>query len=508
MSTNHYEPVIGLEVHAELLTKSKMFCGCAVVDSTQAEPNLFTCVVCTGMPGSLPVINRRAVEFAIMTALALHCEIREQNVFSRKNYFYPDLPKGYQISQYDLPLAVNGYLEIETTPSPAPSAGAPPGWGAGGRGGGRRRIGIRRVHLEEDTGKLYHIAGASLVDYNRSGVPLMEIVSEPDLHSLAEVRLYAEGLRAILRYLGVNSGDMEKGVIRFEANVSVRPVGSTELGTRTEIKNLNSFRALLKSAEYEIARQSERLARGETVVQQTLGWDEGRGITLPQRSKEESHDYRYFPEPDLPPLVIAREWVEEIRTRLPELPDVKRARFEKEYGLSAYDADLLTRERALAEYFEQAVSAGGNPKAVANWMLGEMTRLMKEQNLSIEDVKVAPAHLGQLAALVADKTLSSTLAKEVLGEMMATGSAPADIVKAKGLAQISDSAQLQAIIEQVIQENPKPVADYLAGKETVLKFLIGQAMRATRGKANPQLIGALMQAALESIRHTGTRGDR
>jgi len=495
-----------------------MFCGCATVDSTQAEPNTFTCPVCTAMPGVLPVINKRAVEFAIMTALALHCTIQTQNVFARKNYFYPDLPKNYQISQYDLPLATNGYLEIESA-------------------SGRKRIGVRRVHLEEDTGKLVHFAGASLVDYNRAGVPLMEIVSEPDLHSVEDVRLYAEGLRAILRYLGVNSGDMEKGVIRFEANVSVRPAGSAELLTRTEIKNLNSFRALVRGAEYEIARQTELWTRGERVVQQTMGWDESRGVTLPQRSKEQAHDYRYFPEPDLPPLAIAQEWVDAIRAQLPELPDAKRARFEKEFGLSPYDADLLTREKAVALFYEQAVAAGGgsspygpsgerppsatskgigprtavlatgsrapaggSSKALANWVLGELYRLMKAQSIGIESVKITPAQLGQLSVLVSDGTLSSTLAKEVFAEMFATGSAPAEIVAAKGLAQISDSSLLQSIIGQVIRDNPKPVADYLAGKDTVIKFLVGQAMRATHGKANPQLVGDFMKQALETQR--------
>ncbi|MBI3732473.1 MAG: Asp-tRNA(Asn)/Glu-tRNA(Gln) amidotransferase subunit GatB [Chloroflexi bacterium] len=476
-----YEPVIGLEVHAELLTQSKMFCGCAVVDSTQAEPNTVTCPVCTAMPGVLPVVNRRAVEFAMMAALALHCEIRPQNVFARKNYFYPDLPKGYQISQYELPLAVNGYLDIESA-------------------AGRKRVGVRRVHLEEDTGKLYHIAGASLVDYNRSGVPLMEIVSEPDLHSVEDVRLYAEGLRAILRYLGVNNGDMEKGVIRFEANISVRLAGSDRLNTRTEVKNLNSFRALVRAAEYEIARQSALLARGEAVVQQTLGWDEAGGQTVARRGKEEANDYRYFPEPDLPPLAVSRDWVEGIRAQLPELPEAKRQRFEREFGLSSYDADLLTRERAVAEYFEQALAAGGEPKAVANWMLGELFRVMKEQNLTLEQIKIAPAHIGQLAALVADGTLSSTLAKEVFAEMVSGGAPPAAIVQARGLAQISDAGRLREVIHQVIADNPKPVADYLGGKDGVLKFLIGQAMRATRGKANPQLVGELMRAALDARR--------
>ena len=481
MTSDSFEPVIGLEVHAELATKSKMFCGCEVVDSTQAEPNTYTCPVCTAMPGVLPVVNKRAIEFAMMTGLALHCTIQPHNVFARKNYFYPDLPKGYQISQYDLPLATNGYLEIETA-------------------AGRKRVNIRRVHLEEDTGKLSHVAGASLVDYNRSGVPLMEIVSEPDMHSVEDVRLYAEGLRAILRYLGVNSGDMEKGVIRFEANISVRPAGTQELRTRTEVKNLNSFRALERATEYEIARQTTAWKRGETVVQQTMGWDESKSVTVPQRSKEHAHDYRYFPEPDLPPLEIAPEWVEQVRAQLPELPDAKRTRFEMEFGLSAYDAEQLTREKSVALYFEQAVNAGGNAKLVANWILSELFRAMKEEDTALDNVKIAPAQMGQLAALVANKTLSSTLAKEVFVEMFATGSAPEAIIKAKGLSQISDLSQLQSVILQVIQDNPKPVGDYLAGKETIIKFLIGQAMRATQGKANPQLVGDLMKEALEAKR--------
>jgi aspartyl-tRNA(Asn)/glutamyl-tRNA(Gln) amidotransferase subunit B len=481
MTTDSYEPVIGLEIHAELATHSKMFCGCAVVDSTQAEPNTYTCPVCTAMPGVLPVVNKRAIEFAMLTGLALHCTIQPHNVFARKNYFYPDLPKGYQISQYDLPLATNGYLEIETA-------------------AGRKRIHIRRVHLEEDTGKLSHVVGASLVDYNRAGVPLMEIVSEPDMHSVEDVRLYAEGLRAILRYLGVNSGDMEKGVIRFEANISVRPAGTQELRTRTEVKNLNSFRALERATEYEIGRQTAAWKRGETVVQQTMGWDEERAVTVPQRSKEHAHDYRYFPEPDLPPLEIAPEWIEQVRAQLPELPDAKRTRFETEFGLSAYDADQLTREKSVARYFEQAVNTGGNAKLVANWILSELFRAMKEDNTALENVKIAPAQMGQLAALVANKTLSSTLAKEVFAEMFATGSAPEVIVKAKGLSQISDSSQLQSVILQVIRDNPKPVGDYLAGKETIIKFLIGQAMRATQGKANPQLVSDLMKEALEAKR--------
>ncbi|MBI5880311.1 MAG: Asp-tRNA(Asn)/Glu-tRNA(Gln) amidotransferase subunit GatB [Chloroflexi bacterium] len=481
MSNSVFEPVIGLEVHAELATRSKMFCGCAVVDSTQAEPNTVTCPVCTAMPGVLPVVNRRAVEFGMMTGLALHCTVQPLSVFARKNYFYPDLPKGYQISQYDLPLATGGYLDIET---PA----------------GTRRIRVRRVHLEEDTGKLTHVGDASLVDLNRAGVPLLEIVSEPDLRSVEEARLVAEGLRAILRYLGVNSGDMEKGVIRFEANISVRHTGTSELNTRTEVKNLNSFRALVRATEYEIARQSALYERGEPVIQQTMGWDEARGVTVPQRDKEHAHDYRYFPEPDLPPLVIAPDWIETVRAGLPELPEAKRLRFERGFGLPASDADLLARDRAVAAYFEQAVAAGGQPKGVANWVLGELFRALNEAGASIDNVKLTPVHLAELTALAANGTLSSTLAKQVFDRMLASGEAPAAIVQAQGLAQISDTGQLQGIIARVLDENPKPVADYLAGKEAIIKFLIGQAMKATKGKGNPQTLGDLMKEALEARR--------
>jgi aspartyl-tRNA(Asn)/glutamyl-tRNA(Gln) amidotransferase subunit B len=331
-----FEPVIGLEIHAELQTRSKMFCACPVVDSTTAEPNRYVCPVCAGMPGTLPVPNQRAIEWTILTGLALNCEIAEYSLFYRKNYFYPDLPSEYQRSMYDYPLCLNGYLEIDTPE-------------------GTKRVRIRRVHIEEDTGKLLHVGGATLVDFNRAGVPLMEIVTEPDMHSVEEVKAFAIALRTLLRYLRVNSGDMEKGVIRFEANVSVRPKGETRLGTRTEIKNLNSFRALVRAVEYEIRRQIEIVRAGGQVEQETMGWDEARGVTVPQRGKEHAHDYRYFPEPDIPPLAISREWVERIRAMLPELPRARRERFEREYGLTRYEADLLTEDHAVADYFEEAV---------------------------------------------------------------------------------------------------------------------------------------------------------
>ncbi|RLC91055.1 MAG: Asp-tRNA(Asn)/Glu-tRNA(Gln) amidotransferase GatCAB subunit B [Chloroflexi bacterium] len=478
-----YEPVIGLEVHAQIHTRSKMFCSCPVVEDTgDLPPNTYVCPVCTAMPGVLPVINRRAVEMTILTGLALNCEINSITVFSRKNYFYPDLPKGYQISQYDLPLCADGYLEIETE-------------------NGTRRIGITRAHLEEDAGKLYHVDGVSLVDFNRAGVPLIEIVSQPDMRSVEEVRAYATKLHSILVYLGVNSGDMEKGVMRFEANVSVRPVGSNVLNPRHEIKNLNSFRALTRSVAYEIEQQIATLEAGDTVVQQTMGWDETRGITVPQRGKEHAHDYRYFPEPDLPPLEISREWVEEVRAQLPELPDAKRARFIAEYGLSAYDAGVLVADKDVADYYEAAVAVGkADPKTVANWVTGALFRLMKETGQEIGALLVSPQALAELIGLVEDGTINLNTGKEVLAEMFASGRGARQIVEERGLAQVSDVAALGKIVTQVLEENPAQVSKYLSGKVQVLGWLMGQVMRATRGKANPQVVRELLQAQLEARR--------
>ena len=478
-----YEPVIGLEVHAQIHTRSKMFCSCPVVEDTgDLPPNTYVCPVCTAMPGTLPVINRRAVEIAVMTGLALHCEAPPFTRFARKSYFYPDLPKGYQISQYTPvfpPLTVNGYLEIETEASV-------------------RRIRINRAHLEEDTGKSYHVGGVSLVDFNRAGVPLLEIVSEPDMRSAEEVLAYATKLRSILVYLGVNSGDMEKGVMRFEANVSVRPVGSDALNPRHEIKNLNSFRALARSVTYEIEQQIATLEAGGTVIQQTMGWDEARGITVPQRGKEYADDYRYFPEPDLPILEISREWVEELRARLPELPETKRARFIANYGLSGYDAGVLVADKAVADYYEAAVAVStAAPKTVANWITGELFRLMKETEREIGAVPVSPRALVELIGLVKDGTINLNTGKEVLEEMFASGCSARQIVEERGLAQISDAAALERIVAQVLEENPKPVGQYLDGREQLLGWLIGQVMKATRGKANPQVVQTLLKEQLE-----------
>ncbi len=480
----NYEPVIGLEVHAQIHTASKMFCSCPVVEDTgDLEPNTYVCPVCTGMPGVLPVINRRAIEIAIMTGLALNCQIPPFTRFARKSYFYPDLPKGYQISQYTPvfpPLTVNGYLDIET------EAGA-------------KRVRINRAHMEEDAGKLYHVNGASLVDLNRAGVPLLEIVSEADMRSVEEVRAYATKLHAILIYLGVSSGDMDKGVMRFEANISVRPAGSDAMNPRHEIKNLNSFRALARSTAYEIEHQIAVLEEGGAIIQQTMGWDEARGITVPQRGKEHAQDYRYFPEPDLPLLEISREWVEELQAQLPELPDAKRARFIAGYGLGDYDAGLLVADKGVADYYEAVVAASvADPKMVSNWVTGELFRLVKETRQEIEAAPVTAQALAELIGLIEDNTITQGTGKEVLEEMFASGRGARQIVEERGLAQISDTAALEKIVAQVLEENPKQVSEYLGGKGQVLGWLMGQVMKATRGKANPQAVRELLQSQLET----------
>ncbi|MDF1515550.1 MAG: Asp-tRNA(Asn)/Glu-tRNA(Gln) amidotransferase subunit GatB [Anaerolineae bacterium] len=487
---NKYEPVIGMEIHAEMATLSKMFCGCRVVDTTTAEPNTTICPVCTGLPGAMPVLNRRAVEMAMLVGLALHCQINEYSNFARKNYFYPDLPKGYQISQYDYPVATRGWLDIDTESE------------------GPVRIGVTRAHMEEDTAKLFHFKGDfldpedyTLIDFNRSGIPLLEIVSEPDMRSVEQALAYATKIREILRYLGVNAGDMEKGILRFEANVSVRLRGSRVLGTRTEIKNLNSFRALTGASAYEIQRQIQVLEAGGTVVQETLGWDDARGVTFSQRSKEEAHDYRYFPEPDLPPLSIDRAWVDELIQTLPELPDAKYQRFVTELQVPEGDARILVAERALAEYFEAAVTAYGGPAVnVSKWMVGELAYLMNRENTGINQVQVKPENLVQLLKLLDDKTLNQNSAKEVLGEMFETGKTAGAVVQEKGLVQISDADALAQIVAQVISENPQQVQTYLDGKEGILGWLMGQVMRLTRGRAAPQTVRSLLIKALDRSR--------
>jgi aspartyl-tRNA(Asn)/glutamyl-tRNA(Gln) amidotransferase subunit B len=473
-----YEVVVGLEVHAQVLTKSKMFCGCST-DYLTAPPNANTCPVCLGLPGSLPVINKRAVEATIRTALALNCEIPAFSKFDRKNYFYPDLPKGYQISQYDLPLSRNGFLEFDVK-------------------GEARRAGITRVHLEEDTGKLLHEgaiheAQSSLVNFNRSGVPLMEIVSEPDLRSADDAREYVMRLRAILQYIGVNNGDMESGQLRCDANVSLRPAGSSAFGTKVEVKNMNSFRAIHRAIEYEIGRQTEVLDSGVKLLQETRGWNDARGVTVSQRSKEFAEDYRYFPEPDLPPLDVSREWVAQIRSSLPELPAARRDRFVSQYGLSAYDASLLTSAKLMAEYFEGTVKLGAPPKTVANWILSDFSRLLNADHKEIQDSAIKPEHLSQLIKLIDSGAISGKMAKQTFEEMYRADDPVPALEKAKGSMQISGDAELEAVVDQVIAENAKSAADFKAGKPQALMFLVGQAMKLTRGRANPERLNALLR---------------
>jgi aspartyl-tRNA(Asn)/glutamyl-tRNA(Gln) amidotransferase subunit B len=466
-----------------------MFCGCEVVDSTSAQPNTYICEICTGMPGTLPVINERAVEFAVRVALALDCEIAETSVFARKNYFYPDLPKGFQISQYEMPLARHGRLEIETREA-------------------EKQIRIRRVHLEEDTGKLSHRSGYSLVDFNRSGIPLLEIVSEPDLHSLEEVRSYAIALRSLLRHLRVNSGDMEKGVIRFEANVSVRLIGSDALKTRTEIKNLNSFRAMERAVAYEIERQSQILSMGKEVSQETLGWDDTLGVTVTQRSKEEAHDYRYFPEPDLPPLHINPAWIEEIKANLPELPQAKRKRFLKDFDLSPYMASVLTSDAEIAGFFEQAVSAAPDvsPKQIANWLSGDFFRLLNEAGISIEECKISAQQLAELVTLVDKDEISASVGKNILAEMFESGKSANSFVEERDLRQISDHEAIQKLIYQVLEAFPEQRQQYLEGKRTISQWFFGQVMRATKGRANPSVVRMLLDEALQELEKSDREG--
>ncbi len=477
-----YEAVIGLEVHAQLLTKSKMFCGCEVVDSITAKPNRYICPVCAGQPGALPVLNKKAVELAVRVGLALNCQIHRESIFARKNYFYPDLPKGYQISQYDQPLATNGKIQIETE-------------------AGTKEVRIHRVHLEEDTGKLSHADSHSFIDYNRSGVPLLEIVTEPDLRSPEEVKAYATKLRAILQYLDVNSGDMEKGVIRFEANVSVREVGTDQFNTRTEIKNLNSFRALTQGTEYEIKRQIEIYSRGGTVEQETLGFNEVTGKTYSQRGKESAHDYRYFPEPDLPPLMLDDDWIESIRASLPELPEAKTRRFIEQYDLKPKDARLLTSEEALADYFEEVASKSkSSAKTVSLWIAGEFLHYINDLNIDVTNIPVPADNFAQLIDMVTDKTVSGNSAKVVLDEMFKNSGKPEEIVKARNLVQISDEGFIQEVITRILNENPKEVEQYLAGKESILQWLMGQVARATKGKADPQAARRLLVQSLTELK--------
>ncbi len=477
-----FEPVIGLEIHAQLQTRSKIFCGCSTAFG--APPNTHVCPVCLGLPGALPVLNRAAVDDAIRAALALGCTIHETSIFARKNYFYPDLPKGYQISQYEQPIATGGGLEYA-------------------EGGAARRVGITRVHMEEDAGKSIHDGFAdssrkTYVDFNRSGVPLIEIVTEPDLRSASAAAECFTRLRAILVWLGVNDGNMEEGSLRCDANVSVRPAGATVLGTKAEVKNLNSFRFLQKALEYEIARQIDVVSAGGRVVQETRLFDAAAGHTVSMRSKEEAHDYRYFPDPDLPAVSASAERIARIRAAMPELPDARRRRFVAVHGLPDYDAAQLTQSRALADYFEAAVAAGAPPKLAGNWIMGELARILKERDADISVSAVPAPHLAELVALIHGGTISGSIAKGVLEKMFATGRAAGDIVAAEGLTQIDDEAQIAALIADALTKNASAVEQFRAGKATAFGFLVGQVMKAAKGKANPARVNELLKRALGS----------
>ena len=465
-----YEIVIGLEVHTQLLTKSKMFCSCSA-DYASTPPNTHVCPICLAMPGVLPAINEKAIEYTVMTALALNCTVPEYTKFDRKNYFYPDLMKGYQISQYDAPIGKGGSLTIDSK-------------------GTRKRINITRVHLEEDTAKLWHRGDYSLIDVNRSGVPLMEVVSEPEISSPEEARDYLIRLHNILRYLGVSTANMEEGSFRCDANISIRPSNSKKLLPKAEVKNMNSFKAVYQAMEYESRRQGKVLDEGGELVQETRGWIEETGITVTQRTKEYAEDYRYFPEPDLPPLVLDRAWIEEVRARIPELPEARRDRFMTQYGLSLYDANILTSSRAMADYFENCVKLvdHGKAKTVSNWLLGDFSRLLNATNTEIESVKISPKRLAEMLGLIDNGTISGPAAKAVFEEMFHSGKKAGEIITEKKLSQISDASEIREMVKQVIANNTGAVADYTSGKQQALTFIIGQVMKATRGRANPGVV--------------------
>ena len=477
----NYEAVIGLEIHSELKTSTKIFCGCAT--SFGADQNTHVCPVCLGLPGVLPVVNKRVVEFAIKAGLATNCTINNYSKFDRKNYYYPDLPKNFQTSQYDLPIAEHGYVDIEVE-------------------GEKKRIRLTRIHMEEDAGKLVHSgttikdSATSNVDYNRTGVPLLEIVSEPDMSSAAEARAYMEKIKSILEYIDVSNCRMEQGNLRADINVSLRPAGIRTLGTRTEMKNINSFKALEDAIAYEIERQTEVLEDGGHIVQETRTWDPARGITLSMRSKEEAHDYRYMPEPDLPPIVTTDEQIAKYRAELPELPAARQARLAKDYGLSSYDAGVITASRQMAEYFDAVIADGADAKLAANWMMGDLAKNLNAEGKTIEDSPVDAKRLGDMIQLISKGTISSKIAKKVFEEMWTSPDAPEKIVKDKGLVQITDTKAIEAIVDAVIAANPKPVADYQGGNKKAIGALVGQVMKQSKGKANPAMVNQLLAAKL------------
>ncbi len=475
-----YEAVIGLEVHAQLLTKSKIFCGCAT--KFGAEPNTQVCPVCIGMPGVLPVLNRQAVEYAIKMAIVTNCKIDKLNRFARKNYFYPDLPKGYQISQYELPLAVNGHQDIEVQ-------------------GGRKRIGITRIHMEEDAGKLLHqgtidATKHSYVDLNRTGVPLIEIVSEPDLRTSEEAAIYLRNLRKILLYLEICDGNMEEGSFRCDANVSIREKGEKTLGTKAEVKNMNSFRFIQKALDYEIERQIETLEDGGKIIQETRLWDSVKEVTLSMRGKEEAHDYRYFPEPDLLPMDIDQRWIEKIEAKLPELPQVKEERFIGDYKIPQYDAEILTSSKALADFYEECVKEYTDAKVVSNWIMGELLKELKKDSREISDCLISAKSLADMLKMVEKGTISGKIAKTVFEEMYRSGKSPGDIVKEKRLVQISDEGSINKIVLEVIEANPSELERIKQGEDKLIGFFVGQVMKKTAGKANPQTVNKLIKEAI------------
>lgn len=478
-----YEAVIGLEVHAQLLTETKIFCGCSTKFGN--APNTNVCPVCLGHPGVLPVLNKKVVEFSVLMGLATNCKINEKSIFARKHYFYPDLPKNFQISQYEEPICENGFIPIEL------------------KDGSKKNIRIKRIHMEEDAGKSIHDQGDNtLIDLNRTGTPLIEIVSEPDINSPEEAYLYLTKLKQILTYLNICDGNMEEGSLRCDANVSVRLKGETKLGTKTEVKNMNSFRNVEKALEYEIERQIDLLEDGKEVIQQTLLWDADANIAYPMRTKEEAHDYRYFPEPDLMPVVVTEEWKKEILSKMPELPDAKKERFINQYNLPKYDAEILTSSRELADYYEKILSVTKDYKAASNWVMTEVLKVINEEKISINEFPISAENLGKLIELINKNIISGKIAKEIFSEMLKSNKDPEEIVKEKNLIQITDTTEIESIVDKVLMQNQKQVEEYLSGKEKVWGFFIGQIMRETKGKANPQIVNDILKNKFEMIKNS------